>query len=89
MAAIETPSNADYHDSVQAEVIAADLTLQLSEIHLPSTTDFAAIATEQANDAELQNLISGTVPDSLNLQSMQITPELSLFCDVQGSSLQH
>lgn len=62
----------------------ADTLSRVEEIQLPSPTDFAAIANEQKRDEELRGLLSDQKPsDSLNLQPMHLTPEISLYCDVQ------
>lgn len=71
-----------------AQNVVADALSRVEEISLPSPTDFTAIAAEQTQDAELQHILSGQSPQlNLNLQTMQLAPGTSLYCDIQGSRI--
>ena len=68
-----------------SENIVADTLSRLEKITVPSPTDFAAIADEQKQDSELQCLLRSSSTHNLNLQPMRLSPEASLYCDIQGS----
>lgn len=71
-----------------AQNVVADTLSRISEISVPSATDFAAIAEAQKEDNELHNLLSNNSQSlQINLQPMQLSPGVKLYCDVQNSNI--
>lgn len=64
----------------------ADTLSRIQEICLPSSLNFNDIATGQSGDVELQNLITSNTT-SLNLQPLQLSPSVSIYCDVNGTTI--